>query len=110
MDVSLVLNLLVVETIVDTQGDEIDLFTLDTTTCNSLVLCLDVVGKLRTVVTTITLSEDTKVATFVLRELSQECLEEFPNERSCELLLDNALASSAPFRTIGQVWATTDLQ
>ena len=71
--------------VVDTKSYEVDLLALDLSSIDSRVLLLKVVRKLRTIVSTIRLGEETKVTVLVLRELSVEGLKKVPDPRgSCK--------------------------
>ena len=61
--------------IVDAESDERNFQARGCASCNGSVLLLKVVGKLWTVVSTVALSEETKVAILILWELSVEELQ-----------------------------------
>lgn len=90
LNVGLVLDRLIVETIVDAKSNEVDLLTSNTAAVNGLVLGLNVVGKLGAVVTTVTFSEDTEIAALILRELCKERLKELPNKGSYNLVINKS--------------------
>lgn len=89
LNVGLVLDRLVVETVVDSQSDEVELLARDAAAVNGLVLRLNVVGELGAVVTAVALGEDAKVTALILRELSKEGLEELPDKGSCVTLIND---------------------
>lgn len=79
VDESLVLDYGIVPTVVNTQRNQVDFLASDAAACNLAVLALNVASKLRAIVATIRLCEDSKVTRFVLGKLLVESLQECPD-------------------------------
>ena len=81
VDISLLLNGGVVPAVVDAQGYESDVVTLDGAGLDCCILRFKIASKLRPIMSSIGFGEDSEVATLVLGELCVEGLQQCPDVR-----------------------------
>lgn len=81
VNVGKLLDLGVEPSVVDTEGDEVDLLAIDATGIDFCILLLEIVRELWPVMTSVRLCEDTKVSILVLGKLRIESLDQCPDVR-----------------------------
>ena len=81
VNVGKLLDLGVEPSVVDTEGDEVDLLAIDATGIDFCILLLEIVRELWPVMTSVRLGEDTKVSILVLGKLRIESLDQCPDVR-----------------------------